>query len=227
MKKRSYLDQFTLDIEFLLISVIQGLALGVLATNAATIIGDLQFLYWPYVFSGLFFILIFWSLAIIHAVSFITWPLDLAHNFLYFFASFIEVMAFSHMTDPRKWFAFITCFFLVAAVLYIVDLRLIKQRKSSFKTLDQKLLYKHICTTQTTELYYFVPLALIFNVCAFYLTYAYPNLFLEQNYHLSLIFTQIIFGIIFMVNSLYRFHTRSKLLSNLLTTSYSLTKRKK
>lgn len=221
MKNRSYLDQFTLDIEFLLISVIQGLALGVLATNAATIIGDLQFLYWPYVISGLLFILIFWSLAIIHAVSFITWPLDLAHNFLYFFASFIEVMAFSDMTDPTKWFAFITCFFLVAALLYILDLRLIKQRKSSFKTSDQKRLYKHIYTTQTSELYYFIPLAIIFNIGSFYLTYKYPNLFLAQNYHLSLIFAQIIFGIIFMLNSIYRFHTRSQLLSNILKTSHS------
>lgn len=111
-EKKERLDQFALDIEFLLISVIQGVALAALATDAADPINHLQFVYWLYIASGFLLILNFWSQAIIHAVSFIDWPLDLGHSFLYFLASFVEVMAFTHLTEPKQWFGFMAAFLL-------------------------------------------------------------------------------------------------------------------
>ena len=42
----SNLDQTVVDIEFLLISVIQGVALATLATNAVSPISNLQIEYW-------------------------------------------------------------------------------------------------------------------------------------------------------------------------------------
>jgi len=103
MKKR--LDEFVVDIEFLLISVVQGVALAALAAAAAPIVANLQLEYWPYIVSALLFILIFWSQAIMHVLGFIKWPLDMIHNFLYFVASLIEVMAFSVMNKPLVWFS--------------------------------------------------------------------------------------------------------------------------
>ncbi len=54
------LDQFTLDIEFLLISVVQGVALGALATGASIPLSNMDLQYWPYILSGFLLILTFW-----------------------------------------------------------------------------------------------------------------------------------------------------------------------
>src|ERR1700754_633124 len=103
---RERLDQFVLDIEFLLISAVQGVALGALAGAASEPISSLNFQYWPYILSGFLLILTFWSQAIIHSLSFIKWPLDLWHNFLYFLMGLIEFLAFNHLQDPLRWFVF-------------------------------------------------------------------------------------------------------------------------
>src|SRR5689334_11403789 len=108
------LDGLVLDIEFLLISVVQGVALTALALSAVPIISTGDWQYFPYVFSGFLFILIFWSQAIIHAMSFIDWPLQITHSFLYFLASFTEVILFNQLTNPLKWFLFTIIFFIVA-----------------------------------------------------------------------------------------------------------------
>lgn len=73
-----------LDIEFILISVIQGMALQMLAGKAIEVFGKFQSEYYFYIFSGFVLILIFWSQSIIHALSFIHWPISLTHTFLYF-----------------------------------------------------------------------------------------------------------------------------------------------
>ena len=219
MKKKAQLDQFAVDIEFLLISVIQGVALGALASNAAKPIGDLQFEYWLYIASGFLFILNFWSQAIIHTVSFIDWPLDLTHNFLYFLVSFIEVMAFSHLTDPLRWFAFISAFFVAALVLYIFDLYLIYQHKPKFEdSVARKHLYKHIHAREQFELKIFLPGAILFNILAILAILAFPHLFLANHYHLVLISAQTLLNVVFLVNSLLNFRKRSELIS----TSFNL-----
>ena len=49
---RERLDGRVVDIEFVLIAVIQGLALTTLAVESETVIGETQWLYWPYVIAG-------------------------------------------------------------------------------------------------------------------------------------------------------------------------------
>lgn len=211
MIRKAKLDQFTLDIEFLLISVIQGVALAALASSAAGPIGNLQLEYWLYIFSSFLLILNFWSQAIIHAISFIDWPLDLPHNFLYFLASFIEVMAFSYMTDPLKWFGFIAVFFIVGSVLYIVDLRLMKHRKNNFTDSTHKTkLYEHIIKREQFELQFFIPLAILFHIISFALIFYFPRMFLENKFHLILISMQTVFGIYFLLDSVKNFKLRIK-----------------
>lgn len=211
---RERLDQTALDIEFLLISVVQGVALAALAQSAATIISSGQLQYWPYVLSAFLFIIIFWSQAIIHAVSFIDWPLDLWHNFLYFLASLVEVMSFSHMTDPKLWFAFVLGFITVAEILYIVDYRLIKQHRKKFSTsLALRELYNHIVSRQKFELTILVPGGILFNIIAVSLIILYPEVFLIRGYHLVLIGLQIIFDIVILTTSLSNFRTRSLLIT--------------
>lgn len=203
------LNQLTLDIEFLLISVIQGVALASLATSAMIPLTTLQFQYWPYIFTAFLFILVFWSGAIIHAVSFIAWPPDLIHSFIYFLASLIEVMAINNINNPLNWFVFLLIFQIVAGILYLYDLSMIRKSEKNFKTPDLQKLYKHILKEQIMELKIFIPSSLVFNIISI-LTIVY----IDPSYNLLLIILQGIFGLIFLLNSLNSFKTRSKLISN-------------
>lgn len=206
------LDQFALDIEFLVISVVQGVALGVLASTASQIIGDLQFEYWLYVLSGFILILNFWSQAIIHAVSFIKWPLDLIHNFLYFLASLIEVMAFSHMENPVKWFAFLSAFFVIASALYAYDLLLIKKYQKSTNPAYQQLA-EHIVKRQKLELGMVLVFAVLYNILSFFAIFSYSNFFIANRFHLILIAIQSIIGLSALIDSTRNFTTRARLIT--------------
>lgn len=165
--KRERLNQFSVDIEFLLISVVQGAALATLATNSIEPLSNLQFQYWPYIFAGFFIILIFWSQAVIHTISFIDWPINMIHNFFYFLTGFFEILAFSHITSPVLWYGFLIGFFVVSAILYIIDFYLIASHKNRFTTTPAQKLYAHIIKRQKLELYLLMPAGLIFNILAF------------------------------------------------------------
>lgn len=211
------LNQIALDIEFLLISVVQGVALAALAQSAGASIGNLQFIYWPYIFSAFLFILIFWSGAIIHAISFVDWPLDLWHSFFYFLASFVEVVSFMHLSDPVQWFGFVVGFMLVAQIVYVVDYVLIKRHKDVFgKSAAQRTLYRHIISRHRFEMLVMAPLGIVLNVISFLLLLFFPDIFIRQGYHFVLILLQIGFGILVLVNSLRNFSQRSFLISRCL-----------
>jgi len=109
-QRKEHLDHVALDVEFLLISVIQGVALVTLATSAVGPMISMETGTWPYIAVAFLFILIFWSGAIIHAVSFIDWPIDLIHSFLYFLASIIEIVAITNLMHPVLWFFFLFLF---------------------------------------------------------------------------------------------------------------------
>lgn len=212
---KAKLDQFTLDIEFLLISAVQGVALGALAGAASGPLSNLDYQYWPYILSGFLLILTFWSQAIIHSLSFIKWPLDLAHNFLYFLMGLVEFLAFSQLQDPLRWFIFQLAFVVVASVLYFVDLKLIKAGKDHFDdTSAQKTLYKHIWDEQVSEIKTLIPSGLIFNSLAVYLIWKYPDFFITQGYHLGIVGIQLLLTIYIIVVSIKSFKTRSRLISN-------------
>ncbi len=208
------LDSFALNIEFLLISVVQGVALATLATASSLLVADLKFETFAYIISSFVLILSFWSQAIIHALSFIDWPLDLQHSFLYFLASFIEVMAFSHLDSPLKWFGFMGIFFIVTVILYFVDLRMIKERKNKFKTKNQEKLYDHILKQQMYELKSFLPAAIIFCGFSIFAIAYWPDIFIRQHAHLILITIQTLFGIYVLMTSIGSYKKRAKLLTD-------------
>lgn len=207
-------DHVVLDIEILLISVVQGVALTFLVTNASDPISNLQFVYWPYVAAGFLLILMFWSQAIIHTISFIDWPINLPHSFLYFLAAFAEVMIFNQMTNPLYWFAFTTLFFVVGGLLYFVDLRIIKsQRKRFLNSTAREKVYQHIVARQLFELKILVPGGLLYNVLSFLLIFFYPGLFIEKQYHIILACIQVLLSFVLLGNSLKSFTERTHLLT--------------
>src|SRR5690349_16632718 len=192
---KSRLDQLVVDVEFLLISVVQGLALAALANSALYPINTLQYQYWPYIISGLILILFFWSQAIIHSISFVSWPLSLVHNFLYFIATFVEVVAFSHLTEPHAWYLANAVFFGVAWLLYFVDLQLIKNRAV---TLGDTL-SEHALKEQRLGVYVFVPLGILFNLIAWYQIRG------NEHLHLAFALIQAGIGLLVLLDSIRRF----------------------
>ena len=65
---KTQLDATVVGIELTLISIIQGLALGVLAASAVRPMVQLQWETWPYIATGLATILVFWSRSLMHTL---------------------------------------------------------------------------------------------------------------------------------------------------------------
>ncbi len=219
MKKSSYkehLDSITLDIEFLVISVIQGVALGTLAENITKYVANFQFEYWPYILAGFLLVLTFWSQAIIHALSFIDWPLDMLHSMLYFLVSLIEIMAFHFIGQPLLWFGFNLGFFVAAGLLYLWDLKMINQHRDLFKGSPARLaLYKHMYTRQLFEMKVILPLGIIFITGCFLLILNFPDFFINQHYHPVLGVLQALIGLGVLIDSVINFKRRAVLIGRL------------
>src|SRR5439155_388957 len=100
MYSRRELHHLVLDVEFVLISVVQGVALTTLAAAAAPMLRTHQLMTYVFVATGLLFVLSFWSVALVHAISFLSWPMDLVHYFFYFGVALVECLTFAQMARP-------------------------------------------------------------------------------------------------------------------------------
>jgi hypothetical protein len=175
----SQLDQTALSIELVLISVIEAVAFTFLAENAAPVLGDeAKLIYVPYVIAGFLFILAFWSQSILHAVSFIRWPLRLDRMFVYFVLAFIQSIAYTNLTRPMMWFFYFSLFSFVGLGLYLLDLKLIRDARGLFAVMPKGTeLADAIEGRQLYELRVQVPCAIIFNLVALALLAFFPNYF--------------------------------------------------
>ena len=207
------LNNTAVEIEFLLISVIQGLALQFLVSAAVTPFVQFQFEYWLYIISGFLLILIFWTQAIVHALSFIQWPIDLTHTFLYFLVSFVEVLVFYQVGSPFRWFIFGTVFLIAGSVLYTYDFLMIRKRRETLAYSEKrKRLYDHMYHMQKKELTFYLPAALIFSLMSAGLIYVYPDVFIKNHVHVALSGLQTLFSIILLVITVKNFYRRMGLL---------------
>jgi hypothetical protein len=170
MFTRRELRHLVLDVEFVLISVVQGVALSTLAIEAAPMLRSHDVLAYVFVATGLLFVLSFWSVALIHAISFVTWPMDLVHYFFYFALALLECLTFTHMEHPRDWFGYSVAFFVVSWGLYVYDFGLIVRRRAMFADSQaRRALYEHIFNRQRVEMLVLMPAGLVFNLVAYVL----------------------------------------------------------
>jgi len=214
--RKEKLDQHVLDIEFLLISVIQGVAVAALAGAAVEPFNTLEWPYMLYVISGFFFILNFWAQAVFHTLSFIDWPIDMTHNFLYFWVGLIEVIMFADVTDPLRWFIFSSIYFGSSTLLYFVDIKLIKRHQSAYEDSPQtRQLYKDILSREQFELKSLLPLGFLYNVICALVIYLYPHIFLQQHYHIVLVFVQLLTAVVFLADTLRVFRGRVKIINKI------------
>ena len=192
---KTQLDTTVVGIELTLISIIQGLALAVLAGAAVQPMVRLEWETWPYVFTGLLVILIFWSRSLIHTLSFIGWPLEFSHTFGYFGATLIEAAALTQVSDPRAWFALNACYALAVWGLYAWDLRIVRRQAHDFATPEERLLHEDIVRDQRDNIVLLMPLAVVFQGVSWWLVHRYPQAMLGDRWHLVLIGLTILFSL--------------------------------
>jgi hypothetical protein len=211
---RARLDGIVLDLEFLLIAVIQGLALTTLAVESEAVIGEGEWIYWPYMVSGFIIVVSFWTLATIHSISFIAWPFDVVHTILYMLVAFVEVAAFAQITHPERWFVFTFVFFLASAVLYGWDMRMIIEHRGEYAdTPARARLWEHSHSRQLTELRLVLPGALAFQAMVVIVLWVSPETVMADNRHLWLVGAQVVFGLLYLSDTLRTFRTRRELIT--------------
>ena len=192
---RIQLHDTVVGIELTLISIIQGLALGVLAASAVQPLIALQWQVWPYVVTGLLTVLIFWSRSLVHTLSFIGWPLEFGHTFIYFAATLIEAVALSEVSNPEHWFALNALYAAVVWGLYAYDLHLVRQRIDDFDSAPERALLADIIHDQRVNIGFMMPAAVLFQAFAWWLVHEFPETMLVHRWHLLLIGLTLLFSL--------------------------------
>lgn len=195
---KNQLDGMIVGIELTLISIVQGLALSVLASSAVQPLIQLQVEYWPYIIVGVLAILIFWSRSLIHTLSFIGWPLEFGHNFIYFVSTLIEVTFLTQIVNPPAWFALQSVYFVIAWFLYLYDLRIVYKHHHDFQTPSEHKLYTDIVADQLLNVRFLMPAGVFYNLLAWWLVQQRPDLFIEQRWHVGLSLVSVVVGVVYL-----------------------------
>jgi hypothetical protein len=190
---RHELDSLVVNIELTLSSIIQGVALSVLTESSRGPLGDLRVDQWPYVLNGLLIILLFWSRSVSHTLTLIRWPLEFGHNFLYIACTLVEAITFTDLTDPLRWYAFNAVFAVLAWSIFLVDLRLIRQRQEEARGSGERELYGLILKDQRLNIFLLLPGMILFHFVATAAIYLWPELLIQRNGHFAFAVVQSIF----------------------------------
>jgi hypothetical protein len=183
-------------------------ALTTLAVEAAPMLRTHHLVTYALVGTGLLFVLSFWAAALIHAISIVSWPMDLIRYFLYFALALTECLLFAQMERPHDWFGYTIACFVVALVLYAHDFRVILSRRAEFESTDaSRHLFRHVLDRQRLEMLVLVPAGLAYSIVAYVLTARAPG----SATVLAII--QLLFALFFVVSFLRSFATRQKLIA--------------
>ena len=207
MDKR-HLDQTVLDVELVLISVVQGVALSTLSAASAPLLRAHRIEVYAFMGSGLGFVLSFWSVSLIHAISFMRWPMDLVHYFFYFALAFCECLTFMAMGHPHDWFGFSLACFVVTWALYLYDYRLIlRQRGAMTADVADQALYEHVVRRQRHEMAVLMPAGVAFSLAAWIVVGRKPGA------ALPFALAQLAFTFTFVVGFVRSFAERQRLIT--------------
>ena len=172
------LDDLALSIELVLISLIESVALTFLAEHSIPALESpdaIKFV--PYIIGGLAIILVFWAQSILHAISFIRWPIRVSHMFLYFVAAFLQILAYSTLGNLQMWFLWWTIFTGVGLIMYMVDLWIIKETRAQTTDATWQEFLAEVERRHIYEMRFLVPAALVFNLAALITVSVAPQLF--------------------------------------------------
>ena len=210
---RSELDEVIVNIELTLASIVQGLALSVLADNASGVLSKGPATTWLYVGVAFLTILLFWSRALIHTLTLIRWPLEFVHNFFYFVCALVEVLAFKNLHDPFMWFVLNAVFAALVWGLFVHDLRIIRQRARDSVGPSSFRLYAIVEADQRLNIRLIMPCLFFFALASAFAIKMAPEFFLDRNGHLWLIGCQGLALLVYLASVVRSFTSITPLIS--------------
>jgi hypothetical protein len=196
------LDSLVMTIELTLVSIVQGVALAVLAESSVAIVTGMKLAYFPYVASGLIVILLFWSRALLHTLTVIRWPLEFSHNFLYIACTLIEAILFTQVDSPLHWFALTVAYSLSIWLLFAVDLRMIDRRFAQHNLPGIRSLLESVRREQHFNIRFVIPATVVLSALCAWLTWRFPDLFIARQAHVVLGSMQLVVAMSYLVYSI-------------------------
>ena len=215
------LDEIAVNIELVLISLIEGVALVTLAERTFEALQEPD---WPryvaYILSGLAILLVFWAQSIMHAVSFIRWPVRVEHMFLYFVAAFLQIIAYTNILHVGSWFFWWSLFSLAVMGMYFLDLWILRDSAKSFSKLKGGAAFlAEVEERHIFEMKYFVPAALVFNVVCVLAIFVVPKVFQDIWIYSLPGVLQLVFSGYALYDCTRNFRTRSAMIGKLFAES--------
>lgn len=173
------LDEIAVNVELVLISLIEGVALVALAEHIVAALQEPDwYRYLPYMFGGLAILLVFWAQSILHAISFIRWPIRIEHMFMYFASGLLQIIAYTSLLHIGTWFLWWSLFSLLAMTMYFLDLWILRSSYESFSKLKGGTAFlAEVERRHIFEMKFFVPAALTFNVIGVVAVLLFPDFF--------------------------------------------------
>ena len=113
----------------------------------------------------------------------IRWPLEFGHNFMYIACTLVETIAFTQLTDPLHWYALNTVFALMAGILFVLDLRMIRDRIADSAGPIGSRLYAIVEREQLLNIRAIIPATVIFNLLATMAVRYWPGPFVAEGGH--------------------------------------------
>ena len=192
------LDETVANIELTLISIIQAIPLGILAERIVDPMLHREWALLLYGSIGLLSIFVFWSRALIHTLSFIGWPLDFTHNFLYILTTLIQSAVIAQIANPSGWYSLGAVYSVGVWVMYVVDLRMIRMQLSSVTDANAHALLLDVLDDQIRNIRVYFPIGTVFNAVAWVCVVFFPATFVEGGWHIALAALQLIAGCLYL-----------------------------
>ena len=173
-RARRDLDGLVVSMELTLISVIQGTALYFLVNTSFADVAGLHYRVWPYLFSGLLIIFLFWTRALLHTLTVIGWPLEFGHNFIYIAATLLEAVMFNYQANPLAWHAVSIPFWSLLWFLFVFDLKMLRRGHAENPGPAFSRLLGVLEKEQRINIWFVMPAAVLYYIVATVLLYRDP-----------------------------------------------------
>ena len=187
-------------IEFTLISVMVGVVLFPLAESATSLLRDRRVEGWAYLAAALMLTLHLWTSVIVHALTFVSWPMDFGRNLLYIGLGLVMAMQMHFLDDPVGWFALSAVSAGVAALTVLYDTQVLHRRVN--RTGDALLAAVLHRQRQQVRL---LPAYAVIAVVPLLLVTLWPGTFVHGWAHLALVSAQALITAVALVGTVRAF----------------------
>jgi|GEM_PF-1729614 len=211
------LDEIAVNVELVLISLIEGVALVTLAEQIVVALQEPDwYRYLPYMIGGLAILLVFWAQSILHAISFIRWPIRIEHMFMYFAGALFQIIAYTSLLHIGTWFMWWSFFSLIAMGMYFLDLWILRDSYESFAKLKGGTAFlAEIERRHVFEMKFLVPSALAFNAIGVVAVLLFPDFFQNIFIYMAPGVLQLAFTCYALYDLTRNFRARSRMIAEL------------